>query len=84
MISDFLDEELSNIETRFSEERHIKQPKGLPMEILFALVSNDGTKKPSMIDEIVENLPENRQMKVEDIAFCLEEFKRIRILRETS
>ena len=84
VISDFLDEELSNIETRLSEERHIKQPKGLPMEILFALVSNDGTKKPSMIDEIVENLPENRQMKAEDIAFCLEEFKRIRILRETS
>ena len=84
VISDFLDEELSNIETRLSEERQIKQPKGLPMEILFALVSNDGTKKPSMIDEIVENLPDNRQMKVEDIAFCLEEFKRIRILRETS
>ena len=84
VISDFLDEELSNIETRLSEERQIKQPKGLPMEILFALVSNDGTKKPSMIEEIVENLPDNRQMKVEDIAFCLEEFKRIRILRETS
>ncbi len=84
VISDFLDEELLNIETRLSEERHIKQPKGLPMEILFALVSDDGTKKPSMIEEIVENLPENRQMKVEDIAFCLEEFKRIRILREIS
>ena len=84
VISDFLDEELSNIETRLSEERNIKQPKGLPMEILFALVSDDGTKKPSLIEEIVENLPENRQMKVEDIAFCLEEFKRIRILRETS
>ena len=84
VISDFLDEELLNIETRLNQERNIKQPKGLPMEILFALVSNDGTKKPSMIEEIVENLPENRQMKAEDIVFCLEEFKRIRILRETS
>ena len=84
VISDFLNEELSNIETKLREERHIKQPKGLPMEILFALVSDDGTKKPSMIEDIVEHLPENRQMKVEDIAFCLEEFKRIRILRETS
>ena len=83
VISDFLDEEMTHIETRLMQERHIKQAKGLPMEILFALVSNDGTKKPSLIDEIVQNLPENRRMKVEDIAFCLEEFKRIRILRET-
>ena len=83
VISDFLDEEMTNIETRLSQERHIKQAKGLPMEILFALVSNDGTKKPSLIDEIVHNLPENKRMKIEDIAFCLEEFKRIRILRET-
>ena len=83
VLSDFLDEEMSHIETRLTTERNIKQAKGLPMEILFALVSNDGTKKPSLIDEIVENLPENKRMKVEDIAFCLEEFKRIRILRET-
>jgi hypothetical protein len=83
VISDFLDEEMYHIEIRLSQERNIKQPKGLPMEILFALVSNDGTKKPSLIEEIVKNLPENKLMKVEDIAFCLEEFKRIRILRET-
>jgi hypothetical protein len=83
VISDFLDEEMTNIETRLTKERNIKQAKGLPMEILFALVSNDGTKKPSVIDEILDNLPGNKQMKVEDIAFCLDEFKRIRILRET-
>jgi hypothetical protein len=83
VISDFLDEEMTNIEISLTKERNIKQAKGLPMEVLFALVSNDGTKKPSVIDEILDNLPENKQMKVEDIAFCLEEFKRIRILRET-
>jgi hypothetical protein len=83
VLSDFLDEEMGQIETRLVQERNIPQAKGLPMEILFALVSNDGTKKPSIIDEIVENLPDNKRMKKEDIAFCLEEFKRIRILRET-
>ncbi len=82
VIDDFLEEELVNIEVKLMEKGN-KQAKGLPMEILFALVSDNGTKKPSELKEIKDALPKNRQIQDADIAFCLEEFKRIRILRET-
>ncbi len=83
VIDDFLEEELAHIEQKLAQDRQIKQPKGLPLEILFALVSDDGTKKPSDMRSIMDKLPENRQMSEVDIQFCLDEFKRIRILRET-
>ena len=82
VIDDFLEEELSNIEVKLFDKGN-KQAKGLPMEILFALVSDNGTKKPSLLTEIKEALPKNRNIQDADIAFCLDEFKRIRILRET-
>jgi hypothetical protein len=82
VIDDFLEEELVHIEVKLAE-KGTKQAKGLPLEILFALVSDNGTKKPSILADIKAALPQNRGIQDTDIALCLEEFKRIRILRET-
>ena len=82
VISQFLDEQFGDIETRLNE-RGVKPSKGVPLEILFTLISNDNTKRQMNIEAIMENLPQNMQIKTDDIHFCLTEFKRIRILKET-
>jgi AAA ATPase domain len=81
VISQFLDEQLVGIEADLIK-RGIAKPKGLPLEMLFALISDDGTKKQSDLATILDSLPKNAAIKEADIAFCINEFKRIRILRE--
>jgi hypothetical protein len=81
VISAFLDEELQKIELKMLN-KGITNTKGLPLEILFTLVSDDGTKQALDIAEIISNLPTNRNIKPDDVAFCLNEFKNMRILKD--
>ena len=81
VVSEFLDEELNKIETKMAS-RGVKNTKGLPLEILFSLVSDDGTKQALAAQDIIENLPPNRRLSPEDVLFCLNEFKNIRILKD--
>jgi hypothetical protein len=83
VISDFLDEELTKIEYKLENERKISKPKGLPMEILFKFTTDNGTKKPLTTEALLAQLPEKWVLSTADIEFCLSEFKRIRVLRET-
>ena len=82
VISDFLDEQLQSIEKNLIE-RGVTNAKGIPIEILFAMISADGTKKPVDLLLLTENLPKNVRLTQDDLMFCLNEFKRIRIVRET-
>jgi hypothetical protein len=82
VISAFLDEQFGLLEQDL-QKRGIAQAKGIPLEILFTMVSDDGTKKPVDLAHIQESLPRNIQIKIQDIEFCLNRFKTIRILRET-
>jgi WD40 repeat protein/type II secretory pathway pseudopilin PulG len=81
VISDFLDEQFTGIETGLTQ-RGIKKSKGLTLEILFTMISNDGTKRRVKVESILENLPKNIVVTADDIGFCIVEFKRIRILRD--
>jgi hypothetical protein len=80
VLSDFLDEQLKLIEEKLNA-RGIENSKGLPLEILFTLVTEDGTKQALDANDIVDNLPKNRKISTTDLEFCMEEFKKIKILR---
>ncbi len=81
VLSQFLDEQLFRIEHAL-QKRGVKNVKGLPLEILFALVTEDGTKQGLTTAGILENLPKNRDLTREDLQYCLQEFQRIKLLRQ--
>ena len=82
VLADFLDEQLLILEERLRVERSIKNARGIPLEILFALVSDEDTKRSLDLNEIQKYLPKSVNITEEDIRFCLKEFQRIRILKK--
>lgn len=80
VLGTFLEEQLIRMEEQL-RQRGIKATKGLPLEILFTLVTEDGTKQAMDPDEMLKTLPRNRKIKLEDLEYCLKEFQRLRLLR---
>lgn len=80
VLSDFLDEQMVEIEAGL-RNRGVKKPEGLPLEVLFTLVTEDGTKRNRDPEAIISDLPKNRQLSESNLAFCLSEFERIKLLR---
>ena len=80
VLADFLEEQLLLLEEKLKKTRGIKNPKGIPTEILFALVTDDHTKRSLNFKEIKEQLPRSLTISEADISFCLDEFQRIRVL----
>lgn len=80
VLSLFLVEQMELLEDKLSE-RNIADPEGLPLEILFALVSEEQTKNTRALEEIRMELPEGRRLSEADLRFCLEELQRIKIVR---
>jgi hypothetical protein len=81
VLSDFLDEQMVEVEAGL-RRRGIPRPEGLPLEILFTLVTEDGTKRNMNLEGIAEALPRNRKLNADDVAYCLQEFERIKLLRQ--
>ncbi len=81
VLSVFLDEQLQLLEEKL-KARGIQNVKGLPLEVLFTLVTNDRTKQSLSTEEIIDNLPRNRKISPEDLAFLMGEFRRIKIIRQ--
>ena len=80
VLSEFLDEQMQKVEVGL-KNRGVAKPEGLPLEILFTLVTEDGTKRSRNLGKIINDLPKNRALNEDDINFCLEEFQRIKLLR---
>jgi hypothetical protein len=59
----------------------VKNAQGLPLEVLFTLVTEDGTKRNREPGDILADLPRNRQISSADLDYCLGEFERIKLLR---
>lgn len=76
----FLDEQLALLEEQL-QDKGAGPAKGLPLEILFTLVTQDGTKQQLNEQEILEQLPRNRKITPQQLAFCLKEFQRLRLLK---
>ena len=81
VLADFLEEQLLYLEDKLRTERGIKNPRGLPNEILFTLVTDEHTKRSLDLTAIQERLPNSYAISDEDLQYCLDEFRRIRILR---
>ena len=66
------------------QSRGIKNFKGAALEVLFTMVTDDGTKQMISSQRIVDALPKNRTLTKEDIEYCIEEFVKIKLLRRLS
>ncbi|MFN8574474.1 MAG: ATP-binding protein [Gemmatimonadaceae bacterium] len=80
VLSVFLDEELAGIETALTQ-RGVRNARGVPLEVLFAFVTEEGTKRNLDLASLQAALPPNRALKEPDVQFCLQELERIRLLR---
>ncbi len=80
VLSDFIDNEMGNIEAGLRQQG-VDKPDGIPLEVLYTLVTEDGTKRNMNMSQIRENLPKNRTISESHIDYCLQEFERIKLLR---
>lgn len=76
----FLEEQMIRLEEEL-QSRGANSTRGLPLEILFTLVTEDGTKRQMSDTDILEALPRNRQLSESQLRYCLEELQRLRLLR---
>jgi len=82
VLSDFLDEQILVIERELTEKGVKKE--GIPLDVLFALVTDNGTKQSMTIEVIRDSLFKRKKIEPEHIDYCIERFKQMRILRELS
>ena len=83
VLSMFLEEQLGKLEKKLKTTFQINNPHGIPLEILFTLVTDEMTKRSmdrQMMLRHLSQLPEERRIGPEVLDFCLEEFDRLRLL----
>ncbi|MEO8634894.1 MAG: ATP-binding protein [Gemmatimonadales bacterium] len=80
VLSAFLDEQLAIIEAALLK-RGVAQPQGIPLEVLFALVTEEGTKRNLDVPAILDALPGNGSIGEPHLRFCLAELERVRLVR---
>lgn len=79
VLSDFLEEQIQTLETELAA-LGIAQ-KGLPLDLLFALVTEDGTKK-SVETGLIKNLLQKKKgINPEIVDYCLKQFEKLKIVR---
>ncbi len=82
VLSDFLDEQIDVIEKELVKKGVEK--RGIPLDVLFALVTDNGTKQSMTIEVIKDSLKKRKKIDPKYIDYCIERFKQMRILRELS
>jgi len=79
----FLDEQLDVLDRELKQKfQNIK--KGTPLDILFELVTDNGTKKAVDLAQIKKRLKKSKEIPAAVIDYSVERFKEMRILRELS
>ena len=79
VLSDFLEEQLQTLEAELTE-KGIAQ-KGVPLDLLFILVTEDGTKKTVVTDLIRDQLQKRKGVRPEIVDYCLRRFEDLKIVR---
>lgn len=79
VLSDFLKEQLELIEAELSQIGFSQ--KGVPLEVLFTLVTDQGTKTALDDDQIKNKLFRRKKITPEIIDYCITRFKELRIIR---
>lgn len=83
VMSLFLDEQLDVLEQELATMKGVTQ-KGIPLDILFELVTDNGTKRAVDIKEITEQLKHAKKIPEDVVRYCIDRFKEMRIIRELS
>jgi GTPase SAR1 family protein len=83
VMSTFLDQQLSVLEAELAT-KHKDAKKGAPLDILFELVTDNGTKHAIDLEQIKKRLKRSKNIEPTVIDYCVVRFKEMRILRELS
>jgi hypothetical protein len=81
----FIEEQLEMLEQKIKNQFGLTNPRGIPLEILFTLVTNEMTKRAKSRDEILRDLgklPPERRFSAKVLDYCLAEFNRLRLLNQ--
>jgi len=79
VLAEFLNEQLKKVEENMSTAG--LKSEGIPLEILFTLVTEDGTKRSMSIEDIAKMLPQSRNISEKEVKFCLDELIKAKVLR---
>jgi len=83
VMSEFLDEQIALLEVELAE--HYKEiKKGVPMDVLFELVTNNGTKQPEDVAALKARLKNTKNIPPEAVDYCVQRFEDMRIIRQLS
>lgn len=77
----FLEEQLSELEKELQNEMGVSE-EGIPMDILFSMVTDNGTKQAVELDNVKKELKRAKNIDPKVVDFCISRFKEMRILRE--
>ncbi len=82
VLSDFLEEQVAIMELELKTRKLVTQ-KGVPMNILYGLVTDDGTKRSLSVDKLKEDLlgDKGQTLSAEVIDYCIDRFHEMRIIR---
>lgn len=83
VMSTFLDQQLTILEKELAEKYKYAK-KGAPLDILFELVTDNGTKHAIDLEQIKKRLKRSKNIEPAVIDYCVVRFKEMRILRELS
>jgi GTPase SAR1 family protein len=76
----FMKEQLELIENELAKRG--SKIQGIPMTVLFSLVSDDGSKKAVETETIYEKLFKRKKITPVEIDYCIKRFQELRILQE--
>lgn len=76
VMGDYLENQIKTIESELGPGK-----VGVPLDILYALVSDDGTKRSLDTAEIQHLLPADSLISASDLELCLKRFEELRILK---
>ena len=79
VISDFVDEQLKVIDLEL-EAKGIRE-RQVALEILFALVTDDGTKRNRRSENIEERLQTRKGISAEITDYCIKRFHELKLIR---
>lgn len=75
VLGQFLEEQMDQVEKELGKT-------GIAIGVLFALVTDDGTKRSMDENLIAQALERRKQVSTEDVAYCIKRFKEMRIFKE--
>lgn len=79
VLTDFLEEQISSLERELREKGI--QESGIPLSVLLALITDDGTKKISTVNDIRNELFKRRSIPAEIVNYCVDRFVDLRLIK---